>query len=400
MLANLFRFVPALLVSFTALTMTLSSSTSFTLQGGHAYPSVSIQTLGPVIIQEPSLEITTVLPFAKSDVWVAGSYSDADSLTVPLYEHFDGSKWTVIPNPGLGDGGSIQGLSAQSTHDIWAVGTYRTNLNNPIDLPLIEHWNGSHWSKINQIYSSTFATGTLTSVVALSTNNVWMVGTQRSTSSPSSTQTFIEHWNGSQIQAIASPNPINTNSNFLKAITAGSANDIWSVGISDTGNTLTEHWDGSQWSVVASPTITFNQGVPNFNLLASTSSAAQNDVWAVGLFNATAASFKGALAEHWNGTQWSITSLQGLPGNSQQLSDVVSLAVNNSWALGTSTTNNKTLPLLTHWDGTGWKSVSLPTSLPPLQHLQRLASSNTTLVSISKSINGTLQLVLLPTSTW
>lgn len=395
MLGNLFRFVPALLVSFTALTMTLSSSTSHVLQGGHEYRSVSINTLGPVIVQEPSLEINTVLPLTKSDVWIAGSYSRADSLTVPLYEHFDGTKWMVIPNPDLGDGGNVQGLSAQSAHDIWAVGTYRTNPNNPIDLPLIEHWNGSYWSIVNQSYSSTFATGGLTSVVALAANNVWMAGTKRSNVSSAVTQTFIEHWNGSQIQMIASPNPIHTTSNYLKAITAGSANDIWSVGISDTGNTLTEHWDGSQWTVVASPDITFNQGIPDFNLLTSTSSASKNDVWAVGLFNATAASFKGALAEHWNGAQWSISSLQDLPGSSQELSAVVSLAVNDSWVLGTSTINHKALPLLSHWDGTGWKNATLPVPLTSLQYLQRLASSSTSLVSMGKSTNGTLQLILL-----
>ncbi len=395
MTENLFRFVPALLVSFTALTLTLSSSTSSTLQGGHEYRNVSIQALGPAIVQEASLEITTVLPLTKSDVWVAGSYSRADSLTVPLYEHFDGTKWTVIPNPDLGDGGNVQELSAQSAHDIWAVGTYRTNPNNPIDLPLIEHWNGSHWSMVNQNYNSTFATGGLTAVVALSANNVWMAGTQRSDLNSTATQTFVEHWDGSQIQMVASPNPIHTTSNYLKAMTAGSANDIWSIGISDTGNTFTEHWDGSQWTIVASPNITFNQGIPNFNLLTSASSASKSDVWAVGLFNATAASFKGALAEHWNGSQWSITPLQDLPGSSQQLSAVVSLAVNDSWALGTSTTSNKVLPSLRHWDGTGWKNVSLPTSLTSLQYLQRLASSTTTLVSISKNVNGILQLVLL-----
>ncbi len=390
-----FRFVPVFLICFTTLTMNLSSSSSTVLQKLHEYRNLYINTLGPAIIQEPELEIATVLPLARNDVWVAGSYSSPNSLTVPLYEHFDGTKWMMIPNPNLGDGGNIQGLSALTTHDIWAVGTYRTNPNNPIDVPLIEHWDGFHWTLINQNYGSTFVTGGLTAVVALSTNNVWMAGTQRSNLDEPATQTFIEHWNGSQIQMVASPNPIHTTSNYLKAMTAGSANDIWSVGISDTGNTLTEHWDGSQWTVVASPNITFNQSISNFNLLTSASSTSKNDAWAVGLFNATATSFKGALAEHWNGAQWSITSLQSLPGISQQLSSVVSLAVNDSWVLGTSITNNKVLPFLEHWDGTGWKTAALPSSLTSLQYLQRLAGSSTTLVSISKNTNETLQLVLL-----
>jgi hypothetical protein len=394
----LFRAIPNLFVCLVALSMTLSSYISFPSQGVQKNNSISIKTLGPVILQEPSLEVAAVLPLALNDVWIAGSYSPTISQTVPLYEHFDGVKWIAVPNPDVGAGGTIRGLSAQSPHDIWAVGAYRTNPNNPIDLPLIEHWNGSHWSMINQNYSGTFATGSLISVAALSANNVWMVGTQRRSVDNPSTQTFIEHWDGSQIHTVASPNPAHTTSNYLKAITASSANDVWSVGISDTGNTLTEHWDGSQWTIIASPNITFNQGIPNFNLLTSASLASKSDVWAIGLFNTTATSFKGALAEHWNGIQWSITSLSNLPGDSQELSAITSPGTNDSWALGTTTTNNKVQPLLTHWDGTAWKIASLPPSLSSLQYLQTLTSSPTTLVSISKdtnTTNTTRQLVLL-----
>lgn len=397
MAENIFCSIPTFFICLITLTMTLSSSTSFLSRLPQVLPkdnSISIKTLGPVIMQEPALEVAGVLPLALNDVWIAGSYSPTLSLKAPLYEHFDGTKWTVVPNPVVGGGGTIRGLSAASPHDIWAVGTYRTSSTNPIDLPLIEHWNGSRWSMINQKYSSTFATGSLIAVSTLSTNNVWMVGTQRRSIDNPSTQAFIEHWDGSQIHAVASPNPVHTISNYPKAITARSANDVWSVGISGTGNTLTEHWDGFQWKVVASPNMTF-KGIPNFNLLTSVSSASKSDVWAIGLFNATATSFKRALAEHWNGTQWSITSFSGLPGDSQELSAVVSPGINNSWALGTSTTNNKVQPLLTHWDGTGWKNTSLPPSLSSLQHLQKLASSPNTLVSISKNADATLQLVLL-----
>ncbi len=395
MFESFFRSIPVSIAYFAAFTIALSSSASHQAQMLYGHHDVTITTLGPVIIQEPSLTVTTILPLAKNDVWIAGSYSNSLSLTVPLYEHFDGSRWMVVPNPAVGDSGNISELSALSTHDIWAVGTYRANPDNPIDVPLIEHWNGSHWSMINQQFSSTFATGGLTSVVALSANNVWMVGSQRGNINATPTQTFIEHWNGSQIQMVASPDPVNTTSNYLKAITALSANDIWSVGISDTGNTLTEHWDGSQWTIVASPNITFNQGIPNFNILTSASSASKSDVWAIGLFNATATGFKGALAEHWNGLQWSVISLQGLPGSSQALYNVVSLGINNTWALGTSITNNTALPLLTHWDGSGWKNAPLPPSLTSLHCLEYLVSSPTTLVSISKNMNGALQLVLL-----
>src|SRR5215469_11677341 len=75
-------------------------------------------------------------------------------------------------------------------------------------------------------------------------------------------------------------------------------NDIWAVGFSDqvpappvVDSTLAEHFDGTSWSIVPTPPL------PSGNAqFLGVAGAASNDVWAVG------SSPSGALVEHWNGT--------------------------------------------------------------------------------------------------
>ncbi|HLJ82111.1 MAG TPA: hypothetical protein VKT52_11525, partial [Ktedonobacterales bacterium] len=80
-------------------------------------------------------------------------------------------------------------------------------------------------------------------------------------------------------------------------VTAISANDIWAVG-SDTSITLAEHWNGTAWSIV--PTPNGSSGISNLQAVAALSST---NVMAVGFTNSGE---NATLAEQWNGTNWSI----------------------------------------------------------------------------------------------
>ncbi len=81
-------------------------------------------------------------------------------------------------------------------------------------------------------------TDTLRGVVAISTGNVWAVGTD-------STFPLIESWNGSNWSIFASPNP--SAGGALWGVTAIISCDVWAVGqTSPTTNvgyqTLSEHF--------------------------------------------------------------------------------------------------------------------------------------------------------------
>src|SRR5207248_429741 len=109
---------------------------------------------------------------------------------------------------------------------------------------LVEHWDGSSWSVVSSPNPDP-SFDSLHAVAAISSNNVWAVGT---TGNP--TQNLIEHWNGTAWSLVSSPDP--NNGNQLLAVAVIAANDIWAVGVTfptSVAQTLTEHWNGSVWSV-------------------------------------------------------------------------------------------------------------------------------------------------------
>ena len=97
--------------------------------------------------------------------------------------------------------------------------------------------------------------------------------------------------------------------------------------------------------------------VPNAGLNATSAVPNNpNDVWAVGSFINSSTNLLTLLAEHFNGTSWSVVPTPSLPsGTAGQLKSVVAVSSNNVWAVG-----DNTGPLIEHWNGTSWSIVSTP----------------------------------------
>lgn len=133
-----------------------------------------------------------------------------------------------------------------------------------------------------------------------------------------------------------------------------SPTDVWAVGqYYDASRTyaLIEHWDGLTWTVVPSPT---PPGEVNVSL-SSVSTAAPNDVWAVGVFlpvgGTEAGVFENQLIEHWNGHRWGLVSP---PGPEGELMGVSATSSDDAWAVG------KFPNTLEHWDGVSWTASDSP----------------------------------------
>jgi hypothetical protein len=142
------------------------------------------------------------------------------------------------------------------------------------------------------------------------------------------------------------------NNSSLSGAGAIASNDIWAVG-SIAGSkgatqTLAEHFNGSSWSVVSTPSLNAS--------LSDVAGAAGNDVWAVGK-QASGSSFN-PLIEHWNGSSWSVISSPKLPKGSQLFS-VAAPASNNVWAVG-GVASGSSNALVEHWNGSSWSIVSSP----------------------------------------
>ena len=261
-----------------------------------------------------------VVAISVKNVWAVGQ-SNGNTLI----EHWNGSQWSVVTSPNMGQ---LTAITAISATNIWAVGG--------LSQPLVEHWNGIKWSMVHSPNPGTTAgENVLDSVTAVAANNVWAVGYYTSSSNPY--QTLVEHWNGIQWSVIASPNASNTPNyqthDLLTSVQAVSANDIWAVGSSFTldsvGKTLVEHWNGKTWSIIVSPNTSGTlSGLSGVAVVSST------NAWAVG-YSFTGNGTGPTVIEHWNGTKWSIVPSPSPSAGFHSLSSVTRVPGTRSvWAVG------------------------------------------------------------------
>ena len=124
-------------------------------------------------------------------------------------------------------------------------------------------------------------------VTTLSACDVWAVGNYRAVST-GPLLSLAEHWNGTAWKVVPTPNP-GTSTNFLRAVSAFSASDVWAVGHADN-STLILHWNGTAWKQVPSPS------PGQVNELTSVATTSATDVWAAGFF--TTGTLSQVLAAH------------------------------------------------------------------------------------------------------
>ena len=144
---------------------------------------------------------------------------------------------------------------------------------------MIQHWNGTKWSIVP---SPVFNTNVdfLESVSAISATDIWAVGSFTIPNAEGSPyQNATMHWNGTSWSIVTSPQPDEW-LDILTSVTAISTNDVWAVGLIGTGTGYeapeTLHWDGSSWSVVPVP------GGSQSTELLGVAAVSSTDVWAVG----------------------------------------------------------------------------------------------------------------------
>ena len=146
----------------------------------------------------------------------------------------------------------------------------------------------------------------------------------------------------------------------IYGITMIAPNDVWAVGdVADAAGqrTLAEHWNGTQWSVVPTPTPPFGMNGYHLRAVAAVSTT---DVWAVGGdFNYHTT----AIIEHWNGQSWSLVPsptfvASNATGGAYELRALAVVSTTDVWAVAE---NN----VIEHWNGTQWSVVPTP-AMPTL----------------------------------
>jgi hypothetical protein len=300
---------------------------------------------------------------AWNDIWAVGVYNHDSTHDLTLIEHWNGSQWSIIPSPNVGITGSyaingLLGVAALSPGDVWAVGEYTfsndgasegSSEGSSGEGSLIEHWDGTEWSIVENPY-----TGTLRSISAVSANDIWAVGEYHPP--VPGYKTFTLHWDGSAWSHVPSPNPNPQSHNVFRAVEAVAIDDVWAAGyyLSSAfpgGATLIEHWNGSEWSFVPSP------NTSGGSVLYDIEAVSANDIWAVG--GGAQYGVGGTLTLHWDGQVWSVVpSLQLGPG-SGIFYGVTALATGDVWAVGRfrNEVTGANESLIAHWDGSRWSRV-------------------------------------------
>ena len=274
---------------------------------------------------------------SASDIWAVGYFSiQFSGPHKTLIEHWDGTAWNIVPSPNVGNkDNQLTGIAVISANDIWTVGNYSKTIHGiTFSQTLTEHWNGTSWS-VSASPGLKQEDNFLNGVTAISTNDVWAVGDY----DVANNQTLIEHWNGTNWSIVPSPNPGKgfPANNVLGGVAAVSTSDVWAIG-SDfnkkgTQQTMTLHWDGASWTTVTSP----NTGT-NSNTLLGLAIVSSSDVWAVGHYYNTTLKLDQTLIEQWNGASWSVVTSPNVTGygaGNNDLAGVASVAGSGqAWAVG------------------------------------------------------------------
>lgn len=133
------------------------------------------------------------------------------------------------------------------------------------------------------------------------------------------------------------------------------------------------------WTVAAVPP------TGNNTLLLGASARTGTDAWAVG-FSVVRGENHSTLAEHWNGTAWSVDTSQVVTGEAAQLTGVADLGPANAWAVG----HRPGGTLLEHWNGSAWSPVTVPDAgFTPGAGQSISASSAADIWVVGTTISGT-----------
>ncbi|MEO5954061.1 MAG: hypothetical protein ABIQ44_16490, partial [Chloroflexia bacterium] len=302
---------------------------------------------------DPGFDIfESVSALSATDIWAVGSINTRKGT---LAEHWDGAHWTVFPTPNFGtERSEILGVAAIASNNVWAVGVSYALNSNEERVSYVIHWDGTIWTLVpvpvlGDTKNQGGSDGTdrdfdkFYGIEALSANDIWITGeAYRYSEFP---QVLMLHWNGANWTRFLAPSP-GSDWNRIEGIEALSPNDIWAVGYyriaGEQDKTLALHWDGTAWTL--SPSL---NPEPNRNFLNDVAPVTANNVWAVGYSISDIGNVRPTMF-HWDGTAWSETPLTEPPtGGSEGLTAITAISANDIWAVGI-------FGMAYHWDGVSW----------------------------------------------
>ena len=214
-------------------------------------------------------ELTGSYALSDTDAWVVGGPANASAAPVAL--NWNGTAWSSVPTPtpsGSTPDWVFKSVAASSASDAWAVGEQVAGTK--IHDSLYEHWNGTAWSVV-----AGHNEGILNAVLDFSPTNAWAFadfsvlhwnGTAWSVVSGALPalavsadgpgdiwgvyrNDMVSHYNGTSWSLYTLSGPSGTDFDTVVAL---SPTDVWVGGTNGTGP-LIEHFNGTSWHVMTTP---------------------------------------------------------------------------------------------------------------------------------------------------
>jgi hypothetical protein len=280
-----------------------------------------------------------------------GGASDGAGHGFAFSELLRGSKWVikVVPLPVGTTYASLQRVACASASDCVAVGASDGR-------PLAERWNGTRWSVMNT--PDVGPGGSALSAVSCTGNGTCMAAGSR-TDSGGTQVTLAEKWDGSSWSMSPSVNPSGSVGSSLDGVSCTSPTSCIAVGSSVASGgpylALAEHWDGSGWTLMT----TANPDGTSVNQLGDISCATDASCIAVGWDNASGSYASETLAERWDGSSWTLMTVPSGPGSTV----LTALSCTPPACMAVGSTDDKVgrpKPFSETWSGTQWSVAHTP----------------------------------------
>jgi hypothetical protein len=167
---------------------------------GTSWTRVPTPSPSPAVGNDAEARLKSVSAVATDDIWAVGSYEDFATGVEQgksLALHWDGTRWTRVAIPNLGTTVVLKSVCAVSPSLAWAVGDTVTDSGGTFTYRnLLLEWNGTAWNRVPtpQPASPDGGFSTLEGLSASSASNAWAVGWYET--SGGAGKTLMLHWNG------------------------------------------------------------------------------------------------------------------------------------------------------------------------------------------------------------
>ncbi|MGY0062019.1 hypothetical protein ACWY4P_36715 [Streptomyces sp. LZ34] len=245
------------------------------------------------------------------------------------------------------------GVASTGAKDAWAVGRKTDGADGPT--PVIRHWNGTKWADVPAAATGGKA-AQLEKVAAAAPDDAWAAG---SLADNMSAPILLQHWDGKKWTKVDHAAPAEGSVSFVGSIATFGTKAAWltSFDWDPTGNTATyrlERWTGSAWQKVSLPAAPGGGQVQPWDITGT----GPDDVWVTA--DAVTGDVSVPLLYHWNGSGWTVREVPTPTDHPTGWSanHAVATGRNSVYVIGkTNDPQAPTATLATRWNGSRWQSL-------------------------------------------